>query len=152
MAEYWRHSFAYANVWRKTKSFGEKLIACIEYVLLSNLAERTGCSWWIWRLLNKIQVSMTQNHTTQTNHFFSKHIKVFLFLKFSLFCFQVLPNMLSLKGFGFIIVKQEKKYVDLHIFMVARTNCGRLNSVNKPAVKHLLCRTDHVLISNLKNS
>ena len=103
MAEYWPHSFAYANVWRKTKSFGEKLIACIEYVLLSNLAERTGCSWWIWRLLNKIQVSMTQNHTTQTNHFFSKHIKVFLFLKFSVFCFQVLPNMLSLKGFGFPI-------------------------------------------------
>ena len=51
-----------------------------------------------------------------------------------------------------IILKQEKKYVDLHIFMVARTNCGRLNSVNKPAVKHRLCRTDHVLISNLKNS
>ena len=95
MAEYWPHSFlhffmaivfpreiennAYANFWRKTKSFWEKLIACIEYVLLSNLAERTGCSWWIWRLLYKIQVSMTQNHTTQTNHFFSKHIKVFLF-------------------------------------------------------------------------
>ena len=144
MAEYWPHSFvhflwqlyvpreniennAYANFWRKTKSFWEKLIACIEYVLLSNLAERTGCSWWVWRLLYKIQVSMTQNHTTQTNHFFSKHIKVFLFLKFSLFCFQVLPNMLSLKGFGFPIScrlthfqKVEKKLY-YYSFIVLRT-------------------------------
>ena len=34
-----------------------------------------------------------------------------------------------------IILKQEKKYVNLHIFMVARTICGRLNSVIKHSRK-----------------
>ena len=116
MAKYWLHSFlgffmaivfpreiennAYANFWRKTKSFWEILIAFIEYVLLSNLTERTGCSWRIWCLLYKIQVSMTQNHTTQTNHFFSKHIKVknpFLNFPYPVSkCFQI---CYPLKGF-----------------------------------------------------
>ena len=43
----------------------------------------------------------TKPYNSNKSFFFQTHQSFPFFFKFSLFCFQVLPNMLSLKGFGF---------------------------------------------------